>query len=214
MGKRVDFSGRTVIGPDATLKMDQLGVPKEMAKILTISEYVNKYNINKLNNLIEEGKVTQVTNKDNFQIAVDYRINIRGTKLHYNDVIIRSDRDGNKQKFTIHNDNYYILTKEEKTIIKDQNFKLLPGDQIIRDGKRLKNIRYPKKGVYKLSIGDKVERQLQDNDIVLLNRQPTLHMGSMMSFRAKIMNYKTLRFNLCNTKSYNADFKSESNRRL
>ena len=42
MGKRVDFSARTVISPDANLALDELGVPRSIANILTIPEIVNQ----------------------------------------------------------------------------------------------------------------------------------------------------------------------------
>ena len=45
-----------------------------------------------------------------------------------------------------------------------------------------------------------------DNDILLLNRQPTLHRGSMIAQRIKIRPGKTIRMNLAVTSSYNADF--------
>jgi DNA-directed RNA polymerase beta' subunit len=38
MGKRVDFSARSVISPDSNLEMDELGVPERVAKNLTIPE--------------------------------------------------------------------------------------------------------------------------------------------------------------------------------
>ena len=34
-GKRVDFSARTVISPDPNLLVNQVGVPKEVAKVMT-----------------------------------------------------------------------------------------------------------------------------------------------------------------------------------
>jgi DNA-directed RNA polymerase II subunit RPB1 len=40
MGKRVDFSARTVITPDPNLKLDELGVPYSVAQGLTIPEVV------------------------------------------------------------------------------------------------------------------------------------------------------------------------------
>lgn len=40
MGKRVDFSSRTVVSPDPSLELDQLGVPLEIAKELTVPERV------------------------------------------------------------------------------------------------------------------------------------------------------------------------------
>ena len=51
-----------------------------------------------------------------------------------------------------------------------------------------------------------MERQLKDDDIVLLNRQPTLHKGSMLAQRIKIIPGKTIRMNLAITKTFNADF--------
>lgn len=51
-----------------------------------------------------------------------------------------------------------------------------------------------------------VERHLQDNDIALMNRQPSLHRMSMLAHRARIMPYRTLRLNLAVTIPYNADF--------
>jgi len=45
MGKRVDFSARTVITPDPYIDIDQVGVPKKIAMELTIPEEVTPYNI-------------------------------------------------------------------------------------------------------------------------------------------------------------------------
>ena len=58
----------------------------------------------------------------------------------------------------------------------------------------------------KLEIGDIIERQLMDGDLVLFNRQPSLHRMSMMAHRVKVVPYKTFRFNLCVCPPYNADF--------
>jgi len=44
MGKRVDFSARTVITPDPNLSIDQVGVPKTIALNLTYPEIVTPYN--------------------------------------------------------------------------------------------------------------------------------------------------------------------------
>ena len=44
MGKRVDFSARSVIGPDSTLKISELGVPMKIAKNITFPAKVNKRN--------------------------------------------------------------------------------------------------------------------------------------------------------------------------
>jgi [acyl-carrier-protein] S-malonyltransferase len=52
--------------------------------------------------------------------------------------------------------------------------------------------------------GDIVNRHLLDDDIVLFNRQPTLHKMSMMAHRVKVLPYKTFRLNVLVTRPYNA----------
>ncbi|KAH1018463.1 hypothetical protein HUJ05_006231 [Dendroctonus ponderosae] len=52
-----------------------------------------------------------------------------------------------------------------------------------------------------------VHRHLQNGDVLLLNRQPTLHKPSIMAHRARILKgEKTLRLHYANCKAYNADF--------
>ncbi|KAH3680951.1 hypothetical protein WICMUC_000094 [Wickerhamomyces mucosus] len=55
MGKRVDFSARTVISGDPNLDLDQVGVPKSIARTLTYPETVTPYNIQKLTELVRNG---------------------------------------------------------------------------------------------------------------------------------------------------------------
>ncbi|AEO97877.1 putative DNA-dependent RNA polymerase II largest subunit [Emiliania huxleyi virus 145] len=55
MGKRVNFSGRSVITPDSTIDVDQLGVPYELAMILTVPEKVTPSNIADLRTRILNG---------------------------------------------------------------------------------------------------------------------------------------------------------------
>lgn len=57
-----------------------------------------------------------------------------------------------------------------------------------------------------IEIGYTVHRHLVDDDIVLFNRQPSLHKLSIMGFRAKVMDHRTLRFNECACSPFNADF--------
>ena len=51
-----------------------------------------------------------------------------------------------------------------------------------------------------------VERQLRDNDVVLFNRQPSLHRMSIMAHRVKVMEGRTFRLNPAVCPPYNADF--------
>jgi len=191
--KRVEQSGRTVIGPDPTLRMGQLAVPPEMASNLTVPVHVTDYNFQLLTKLVNEGKANFVIKKDNgTRINLEHKMFFRGTILEHGDVVIRTDpTTGKTSEITINNG-------------KDT---LRPGDKLKRNGEFIKDIKYPEKRDYHLNIGDIVERQLQNGDILLLNRQPTLHEGSMMAQEVVIRKGKTLRFNLSIAKSFNADEK-------
>ena len=53
----------------------------------------------------------------------------------------------------------------------------------------------------------KVHRHLNNGDIVIMNRQPTLHKPSMMAHRARVLpGEKTIRMHYANCNTYNADF--------
>jgi DNA-directed RNA polymerase subunit A' len=58
----------------------------------------------------------------------------------------------------------------------------------------------------KLEPGWIVERQLKDGDIVLFNRQPSLHRMSIMAHYVRVLPYKTFRLNPAVCPPYNADF--------
>ncbi len=91
----------------------------------------------------------------------------------------------------------------------DEEGRYLPGvNYIIRsDGRRIKVTEKNKETVAeKIETGYIVERQLQDGDIVLFNRQPSLHRMSMMAHEVRILPGKTFRFNLAVCPPYNADF--------
>src|SRR6266540_48873 len=51
-----------------------------------------------------------------------------------------------------------------------------------------------------------VERHLRDGDIVLFNRQPSLHRMSIMAHSVRVLPYKTFRLNPTVCPPYNADF--------
>ena len=55
-GKRVNFSSRTVISPDPAIRINEVGVPFEIAEILTVNEKVNTINIEKLRKIITRDK--------------------------------------------------------------------------------------------------------------------------------------------------------------
>lgn len=149
LGKRCEQTARTVIGPEPTLKVNQVAIPIEVAKILTIPERVANFNIKKLTEIVNSGKANFVLrNGGKTRINLSRAIFKRGTKLLAGDIILRNDKQ--------------IPVKTGKEVLKND-------DKIIRDGKILDKVEYPSSKDYKLEIGDIVERQLQDNDLVLLN---------------------------------------------
>ncbi|AMD22835.1 HHR066Cp [Eremothecium sinecaudum] len=143
-GKRVDFSGRTVISPDPNLSVEEVAVPDRVAKVLTYPEKVTRYNKDKLQQLVINGP--------NVHPGANYL-------LKYNEDARRNLRYGDRLKLA-------------------------------------KN----------LQIGDVVERHLEDGDVVLFNRQPSLHRLSILSHYAKIRPWRTFRLNECVCTPYNADF--------
>jgi len=101
MGKRVDYSARSVITPDPNIELDELGVPKQIAMNLTFPETVNDFNIEKLK--------IYVSNGDNWP----------GVKS-----IIKK----NKKKISIFEENKDIITIENGDII---NRHLIDGDHVL-----------------------------------------------------------------------------------
>jgi DNA-directed RNA polymerase subunit A' len=86
---------------------------------------------------------------------------------------------------------------------------LHPGaNYVIRpDGQRLRITDRNKDALLeKVVVGYVVERHLMDGDIVLFNRQPSLHRMSMMGHEVRVMDGKTFRLNLPVCPPYNADF--------
>lgn len=142
IGKRANFSARTVISPDPEIDFDEVGVPVVVAKELTVPVRVNKDNIEEIRKLILNGE------------------NYPGVNYVYRP-------DGTKKRVT--------------NLNKEQIAEEIEEDYV-------------------------VERHLMDGDIVLFNRQPSLHRMSLMAHRVRVMPYRTFRLNLIACAPYNADF--------
>ena len=146
MGKRVFSSGRAVISPCQQLDVDELGVPRAMACVLTYGHVlVSDANIEALRRCVRIGA-----------------LRVNGANM------VVKGRDGTRIFLE------YALDR----------------DQIARD----------------LRPGDQVERYIQDGDIIIFNRQPSLHRASMMGHRVRIVDQSTLCFNSAAASPYNADF--------
>jgi DNA-directed RNA polymerase II subunit RPB1 len=98
MGKRVDFSARSVITPDPELSITELGVPMKIAMNITKPVYVNETNIHFLTYLVKQGpdqypgaKILEKENGDNISLRYVDRENI---KLKVGDTVHRHMLDG------------------------------------------------------------------------------------------------------------------------
>jgi DNA-directed RNA polymerase II subunit RPB1 len=74
---------------------------------------------------------------------------------------------------------------------------------VVRKDGRMISLKHMKTEEIVLYEGDLVNRHLIDDDILLFNRQPTLHKMSMMGHRVKVLPYKTFRMNVLVTRPYN-----------
>lgn len=218
MGKRVNQSARTVIGAEPTLKLQQVGIPNEVAKIHTKPEVVTPFNIDWLSELVNNGKANFLTtfkrrlDENGHEIGppIKTRLNLqiamsrKGLELLYGDIIVRGDLE-----FKTDKQGKIVIPKKlgNTKLIKviSGKEKMKEGDRLIRDGQFV-DLKVPPKKNFSLKIGDIVERQLQKGDVALFNRQPTLHKGSMLAVEVVPMKAKTFRFNVAQAKSYNADY--------
>jgi DNA-directed RNA polymerase III subunit RPC1 len=142
-GKRVDFSGRTVISPDPNIELNSVGIPISIAIKLTFPEKISKFNRERLKRNVFRGP--NVYPGANGIFGKNWRKNLLD----------------------------FPISKINLSDFKEGNI---------------------------------IERHIKNNDIVLFNRQPSLHRISIMAHRAKIMTGKTFRLNECVCKPYNADF--------
>lgn len=141
-GKRVNFSARTVVGPDPNISINEVAVPYLVAKELTVPEEVSERNIKRLKKSILNGP-DKHPGAHNVITAI-----------------------GRKR----------IMEENKKEIVKT------------------------------LVVGDIVERHLCDGDLVVFNRQPSLHRLSMMSHHVRVLPHNTFRLNTAVCAPYNADF--------
>lgn len=82
-----------------------------------------------------------------------------------------------------------------------------PGAKTIqRVNGETKSLKHLNTHTIELHLGDVVHRHILDGDVVLFNRQPSLHRMSMMAHIAKVLPYNTFRLNVFCTAPYNADF--------
>ena len=103
MGKRVDFSARSVITADPNLSIQELGVPLKIAKNITKPVVVNDANRNFLMKLIENGPNQHpgakiLEKKDGTSISLRWK-DIKQVHLENGDVVHRHMMDGDAVLF-------------------------------------------------------------------------------------------------------------------
>ena len=159
MGKRVNYSARTVISPDPNLDTGEIGVPMVFARKLTYPEPVTRYNFASLRQAV-----------------------INGPSCHPGATHIQRE-DG------------YLVSLEGMSA----ESRMSLANQLLTTGAH--------NGDQSGTINKKVHRHLRSGDILLLNRQPTLHRPSIMAHKCKVLEgEKVLRMHYVNCDSYNADF--------
>jgi len=117
LGKRVDFSGRSVITPDSYINIDQLGVPKKIAMELTIPEEVTPYNIKYLTSLVKNGR--DVYPGANFVLRVNYndgKTEVQKIDLKYRKKAIRLNISDVVERHAVNGD--YVLFNRQPTLHK------------------------------------------------------------------------------------------------
>ena len=203
MGKRVDFCGRTVIGADPSLQLNEVGFPQEFATNLTIPETVTRYNFEYLDKLVQTGKANYLIRGEK-SFNLKFAMQQKGYERDAMDklAICKFVTIDGKKKPTWHFE--YISAWEMRT---RKTFVPKKGDRILKkNGTIVEHFIEKEKKPIELKYGDIVERHLRDGDRVLLNRQPTLHKGSIMAPKIKILPGKTLRLPISICQSFNADF--------
>ena len=160
MGKRANYSGRSVITPDPNLNVDEVGVPIAYAKTLTYAVKVTYMNIHEMKKLVLNGP-------DKYPGAK--YIDDGTGKIRY--IPAGDDIESVRKRVSM-----------AETLLTPTS---------------LKNLKAVKT----------VYRHLLNNDLVLMNRQPTLHRPSMLGHKIRVFTKaKTIRMHYSNCKGYNADF--------
>lgn len=182
-GKRCNRTGRTVIGPDPTLRVNEVGIPEEIAKILTVPVKVSTFNLDVMQDIVNSGKIDSLIKPDE-KTVVSLKKFRKGTRLIHGDIIHRG-----KEKLVVQTG-------------RDQEVK--EGDRVERNGEFLKKL-IPSNREYKITEGWTVNQPLYDGLFVAYGRQPSLWAGSMMGMKIVIKPGKTFRHNLAVCKAQNSD---------
>ena len=103
MGKRTNFSARTVISPDPFIDVEEVGVPISIATSMTVAERVNAHNMARLHKAVSigahklGGAQSVITPKGIFQLSTDGAR--PAPRLQKDDIVERYIRNGDRALF-------------------------------------------------------------------------------------------------------------------
>jgi DNA-directed RNA polymerase I subunit RPA1 len=169
MGKRVNYSARSVISPDVNIETSEIGLPPVFALKLTYPEPVTHFNVEELRQAVIRGPYEWPG----------------ATHVQQENGAVTS-----------------LLKLSTESRIALANQLLTPQESSSTSSKAGGTFQSRTSGVNK-----KVFRHVKNGDVLLVNRQPTLHKPSIMAHRARILpGEKTIRMHYANCNTYNADF--------
>jgi DNA-directed RNA polymerase II subunit RPB1 len=107
MGKRVDYSARSVITPDPNISIDELGVPLKIAMNMTFPEIVTKYNIEEMTRLVRNGPDVYPGAKHIKQISTG--VTKRLKNMDRESIVLQ---EGDVVERHIRNDDYVLFNRQ------------------------------------------------------------------------------------------------------
>ncbi|KXZ53087.1 hypothetical protein GPECTOR_8g79 [Gonium pectorale] len=189
MGKRVNYAARSVISPDPYIGVGEIGVPPYFAKRLSFPERVTPFNVERL------------------RAAV-----IAGADQHPGALAVEDVASGRMVSLvTMNLQRRQALAKQllSTTAVLGRTGPLstrLSGRASGASGGGLSGASAGGGGG-SMAGSYIVYRHLQDGDLMLTNRQPTLHKPGLMAHRARVLKgERTIRMHYANCSTFNADF--------
>lgn len=185
MGRRCNQTARAVTTPGANLSCTQVGLPLSICQTLSQPETVTAENFDKLQALCDQGCVTTV-----WRGGKEY--NIFKFKFRPQTILQRGWKVIPESGLP-----YAVETGREV---------LQEGDTVVDRMNKPVEVVCAKTKPFPLKLGDIVDRPLKNGDVVLVNRQPTLHSGSLIAMDVVVHTDYTIKLPLGVTTRLNADF--------
>ena len=192
MGKRVNFTCRSVISPDPNIGSNEIGIPDRFAEGLTFPEPITPWNVATLRQAVINGPaihpgatmvqdsaghmidLSRQTHQQRVAIAKRLLVSVDTEK----DLAMKLKEGGSAAEHAA------VTPGDHKSASAET-----PGAAPSSDGGKLSGAK-PKAATVNTSMGGsakRVWRHLRDGDALLLNRQPTLHKPGIMAHKARVL---------------------------